>query len=65
MGVMRRGEQSAPIGAVEWLRRHAWIEDHSGWTFDDYDNARAGDILTHEEYHKLIAPEKPEKPAHE
>lgn len=44
---------TAPRKAITWYERHAWIEDHPGWTFADYDQAAAGDILRHDDYLKM------------
>lgn len=42
--------RTAPASALRWEQRHRWIEQHPAWTFADYDNAAAGDILSHTEY---------------
>ena len=44
---------TAPIKAIRWHERQRWIAEHPGWTFADYDAARAADILLHEEYLKM------------
>jgi hypothetical protein len=44
---------TAPAAALRWEQRHRWLADHPAWTFADYDNAAAGDILSHGEYLKM------------
>jgi len=34
--------------------RAQFVIDHPGWTFADYDNAKAGDILFMREYEKML-----------
>lgn len=44
---------TAPKKALQWEAKHRWIEEHPGWTFDAYENARAGDIQSHDDYLKM------------
>lgn len=45
---------TAPASAVRLSERAQFVKDHPGWTFEDYDNAAAGDILFMREYEKMI-----------
>jgi len=31
-----------------------FVHEHSGWTFRDYDEADAGDILADQDYHAML-----------
>lgn len=46
-------EPTAPIEAIRLAERAQFILDHPGWTFEDYDNAAAGDLLFLTEYQKM------------
>jgi len=46
---------TAPVAATAWFERHKWIEEHPGWTYRDYDEAEAGDILLERDYRNMMA----------
>jgi hypothetical protein len=45
---------TAPRRAVQLAERAQFVKDHPGWTFQDYDNAAAGDIAFMREYEKML-----------
>jgi hypothetical protein len=45
---------TAPAAGLALFKRAAWIAEHH-WTFEQYDNAKAADILFQAEYDRLIA----------
>ena len=47
-------QDTAPEPAVAWLKRVRFVHEHSGWTYRDYDEAEAGDILLDQEYLTLM-----------
>jgi hypothetical protein len=42
--------------AVQRWERFRWVEDHPGWTYDDYDNAKASDIGLAREFLRMMQP---------
>ena len=38
------------------FERAQFVNSHPGWTYRDYDEARAGDIAFDREFHAMIAP---------
>jgi hypothetical protein len=46
--------RTAPQSAVKWFERMKFVHDHSGWTFRDYDEADAADILLDHDYHAMM-----------
>ena len=50
MGIQR----TAPVMANRKAERAQFIIDHPGWTFEDYDKARGGDITFLRDYEKMI-----------
>lgn len=38
------------------FERAHFVNSHPGWTYQDYDSARAGDIAFDREYQAMIAP---------
>lgn len=50
---MRGTHPTAPVRGIELIKRAAWIERYH-WTFDQYDNAKAGDILFQAEFDYLL-----------
>ena len=43
----------APQNIVRLAERAAFVLDHAGWTFEQYDNAAAGDIAFLREFERL------------
>jgi hypothetical protein len=39
---------------VQWFDRAKFIHDHPRWTFRDYDEADAADILLDRDYHAMM-----------
>lgn len=39
---------------MQWFERMKFVHDHTGWTFRDYDNADAGDILLDRDWHNMM-----------
>ena len=50
MGIQR----TAPVMANRKAERAQFIIDHPGWTFKDYDEAAAGDIVFMLDYQKML-----------
>lgn len=46
---------TAPEKAIRWYERQKWIEEHPGWTFRDYDEADAADILLNRDYRNMLS----------
>lgn len=46
---------TAPAKAVAWFERQKWVDEHQGWTYRDYDEADAGDILLERDYRNMMA----------
>jgi len=47
-------QKTAPDAAVKWFDRMKFVHDHSGWTFRDYDEAAASDILLDRDWHTMM-----------
>lgn len=45
---------TAPVAGLALFKRAAWVAEHH-WTFEQYDNAKAADILWQDEYERLVA----------
>lgn len=48
-------QETAPETAIRWWERAKFIHEHQGWTYRDYDDASAGDILLDQEYLSMMA----------
>lgn len=46
--------KTVPEKANRLAERAQFVKDHPGWTFADYDTARAGDIAFMREYEKML-----------
>lgn len=46
--------RTVPPKANRLAERAQFIKDHPGWTFKDYDEARAGDITFMREYETML-----------
>jgi hypothetical protein len=42
------------VAAVRWFERAKFVHEHAGWTYRDYDEADAGDILLDGEYLNML-----------
>lgn len=47
-------QRTAPATAVAWFERAKFVNEHAGWTYRDYDEAEAGDILLDGDYQTLM-----------
>jgi hypothetical protein len=47
-------QHTAPVKALRLAERAQFVKDHPGWTFRDYDEANAGDILFMREFEKML-----------
>lgn len=52
---MKGWQDTAPAGAVAWFERARFVNEHPGWTYRDYDEAEAGDILLDGEYQTIMS----------
>jgi len=48
-------QDTAPLRAVHWFERAQFVTHHAGWTYRDYDEASAGDILLDRDYQAIVA----------
>ena len=48
-------QETAPEKALRWFERAQFIAEHAGWTYRDYDEAEAGDILLDKEYRSMMS----------
>lgn len=53
---VRGWQDTAPVKAVRLFERAQFVNNHPGWTYRDYDEASAGDILFDREFQAMIAP---------
>ena len=42
------------MATVRWFERQMFVEEHPGWTFRDYDEADAADILLNRDYRNMM-----------
>lgn len=42
------------MAAIRWYKRAKFVAEHPGWTYRDYDEASAADILLDQEYRAMI-----------
>jgi hypothetical protein len=45
---------TAPAAALRWWERAHFVNEHPGWTYRDYDEAEAGDILLDKDYRAML-----------
>jgi len=50
---MRGWQETAPQGVIRWFERAQFVHEHVGWTYRDYDEADAADILLDRDYHAI------------
>ena len=53
---MHGWQATAPVAAVKAFERYKFVNDHAGWTYRDYDEADAGDILLDQEFTAMLQP---------
>ncbi len=59
-GALHGWQDTVPALALRWFERARFVNEHPGWTYRDYDEAAAGDILLDRDYHALLAPLTPQ-----
>jgi hypothetical protein len=53
---MHGWQDTAPLDAIKAFERYQFIQQHPGWTYRDYDEADAGDILLDKDFTAMLRP---------
>jgi hypothetical protein len=53
---MQGWQTTAPSDAVKAFERYKFVNGHAGWTYRDYDEAAASDILLDKDFTAMLQP---------